>query len=222
MDPTLELLFDLDDEDEDDDEEDERLQQLAVVALILLGAEESRQHRSAQRQRLYLTRPDLLPNPRSNTPWQALWNTRDNRAYLTTMGIDVGTFDYILEAGFADQWDNTPISRPDVHHTGAPRLHARSLDAAGGLGLYLHYLSSSMPATGLSQIFALIPSTVSRYNEFSQVILLRVLQSIPEGMISWPKIHPNGRNEFQEYSNLITVSSDLFNKLYIELEYFIT
>jgi hypothetical protein len=59
-------------EDESDDEEEFRLRQIAVVAAVLyLGAEESRHERLARRKarRTYLIRGDLLPNPRTNTPY---------------------------------------------------------------------------------------------------------------------------------------------------------
>lgn len=77
------------------------------------------------------------------------------------MGIDVATFDYLLEAGFAAIWDSTSIPRTDANPSGQPRTRGRSLDAIGGLGLYLHWLSSTMTETSLQEIFVLILSTVS-------------------------------------------------------------
>ncbi|KAE9395858.1 hypothetical protein BT96DRAFT_958416 [Gymnopus androsaceus JB14] len=102
-------------------EEEERVRKLALqaAAVILHGITEIqclRSQRCAER-RLYLTRSDLLPNPRIETPWQ------------------------VLLAG-----------EP-------PRVHRRSLDAAGALGLILHYLNSTMLDVSLEQIFALIPTT---------------------------------------------------------------
>jgi len=43
-----------------------------------------------------------------------------------------------------------------------------------------------MHDVSLMQIFALIPSTVSRYIDFCLSILLAVLRKIPEGRILWP------------------------------------
>jgi len=40
---------------------------------------------------LYLLRQELLPNPRDGTVWQQLWKSQENRAFITTMGIDVAT-----------------------------------------------------------------------------------------------------------------------------------
>ncbi|KAF9547627.1 hypothetical protein CPC08DRAFT_607544, partial [Agrocybe pediades] len=48
------------------------------------------------------------------------------------------------------------------------------------------------------KIFALIPSTVSRYIKFSLSILLKVLWTIPEGRIVWPE-----GDEFQANNDLV-------------------
>ena len=83
------------------------------------------------------------------------------------MGIDTGAFWVILDAGFEDLWNSTPIPWTDTNINGEPHLGACSLDATGGLGLYLHYLWSSMREVGLKLIFALVPSTVSHYLAFA-------------------------------------------------------
>ena len=44
---------------------------------------------------------------------------------------------------------------------------------------------SAMPDTALQQIFALVPSTVTRYREFALRILLHTLRGLPETAISW-------------------------------------
>ncbi|KAA1469579.1 hypothetical protein DENSPDRAFT_741540, partial [Dentipellis sp. KUC8613] len=116
----------------------------------------------------YLSRPDLLPDPRLETPWQKLCSGRNNHVFITTMGIDVPTFDLILCLGFATGWNSIPIPRHDVSAVGAPRVERRSLDV---LGLILHYLNSTMCVTLLQEIFALIPSTVSRYLDFAMQII---------------------------------------------------
>ncbi|TFK80251.1 hypothetical protein K466DRAFT_452479, partial [Polyporus arcularius HHB13444] len=137
--------------------------------------------------RRYLRRAQLLPNPRRDTPWQALYESHDDRAYITTMGINVDTFHYILDHGFARKWNRHPIPRADANPGGLARLGRRSLDAAGALGLIYHYLSSAMPDTALQQIFALVPSTITRYRSWALKILLKVLRRIPSGRISWWK-----------------------------------
>ncbi|KAG2363121.1 hypothetical protein BDR07DRAFT_1405295 [Suillus spraguei] len=76
------------------------------------------------------------------------------------MGIDVPTFSSLLTAGFAQAWYETPIPREDVSAHGTPRIGKCSLDAAGALGLALHYLNSTMHAISLQQIFAIIPTKI--------------------------------------------------------------
>ncbi|KAH8099883.1 hypothetical protein BXZ70DRAFT_872038, partial [Cristinia sonorae] len=140
-----------------------------------------------RRRRLYLRRAELLPNPRAETPWQVLRGIRSDRAYITTMGVDVATFDYLLESGFANAWSHQTIPLTDANPHGQPRVGGRSLDAIGALGLYLHHLNSCMTDTSLQEIFALIPSMVSRYLKFSRNALLSVLRSILEAAIRFPR-----------------------------------
>ena len=78
------------------------------------------------------------------------------------MGVDTSTFHAILAAGFGHLWYTLPILRFDTCSTGHPHA-GRSLDAEGRLGLVLYWLSSTMRQLSLQQIFALVPSTVSRY-----------------------------------------------------------
>jgi hypothetical protein len=103
------------------------------------------------------------------------------------MGVDVSTFSSLLTAGFAQDWYETPIPRDDVSVHGNPRIHQRSLDAAGVLGLVLHYLSSTMHAISLQQIFAIIPSTVTRYLKFGLKLLLCTLRTLTDAKIQWPE-----------------------------------
>ncbi|KAG8988592.1 hypothetical protein FRB94_000574 [Tulasnella sp. JGI-2019a] len=178
-------------EEEDEEEEERHAKQMAALlaVVLLVGAEENREIASTLRNphRRYLRRQNLLPNPRDTTPWLALLESRDDRAFITTMGFDVATFNLILDSGFRDCWDAMPIARSDVRSSGAPKIHRRSLDAAGGLGLALHYLTTSMREVGLQQIFALVPSTVNRYLLFSLPLLLCTVKKMELGRIAWPK-----------------------------------
>ncbi|KAJ7231709.1 hypothetical protein B0H12DRAFT_1077061 [Mycena haematopus] len=182
------------------DEEQTRLAGSAT-AIIALGVIEAHRLRTQRRRpsRLYLCRPQLLRNPRGATAWQVLYRTRNDRAYITTMGFDVHTFHAILDAGFGYAWDTTPIPRQDTSRVGQTRLGARSLDASGALGLLLHYLNSTMREISLQQIFALIPTTVSRYITFGLELLLHALRRMPAARIKWPE----QLDEFREYSDLI-------------------
>ncbi|QRV77090.1 DDE superfamily endonuclease [Ceratobasidium sp. AG-Ba] len=154
----------------------------------------------------YLRRRDLMPMPRVDSPWQALYRSNEDRAFITTMSINCNTFAYILRAGFEDAWNTRTIKRDDVNQHGATRMGRRSLDAAGALGLMLHYLCSTSRFTALQQIFAIVPTVLSRYVHFGLPILLEFLKKIPEGVIKWPS-----RDEMSEYSNVINARHSTIN-----------
>jgi hypothetical protein len=200
MDPMNELEYD--DEDEfvhwmlmDDDDE-------AIVLLRYRRLRRQRahavNHRPRPRKRHYLKRAELLPSPGESSGWQAICQSREDRAYIHVLGISVATFDYLMDSGFRNAWNSRPIKRTDTNQAGASRKGARSLDVAGGLGLALHFLCSTMSQTSLQVIFALVPSTVSRYIDFSLDILLEVLTRIPEAHLGWPT-----RAAMRENSQLI-------------------
>src|SRR6267154_2002836 len=103
-------------------DDDEMLQlQAALVGVLILGAEEGK-YVFAIASRLYLCRPQLLPSPRFMTPWTQLYESYNDRAYITTMGFNVTTFHQLLDSGFADKWNSTPIPRADVSSRGEPRV----------------------------------------------------------------------------------------------------
>ena len=108
-------------EQQGDELEDELL---ACVGLVCYGLEEAQQLSVLRRslQRLYLTRADLLPDPRTDTPWQALYHSQSDRGFITTMGFDVMTFHDILRHGFEKLWNETPIPRCDVTSSSTPRV----------------------------------------------------------------------------------------------------
>ncbi|KAJ7750684.1 hypothetical protein DFH07DRAFT_544735 [Mycena maculata] len=185
---------------QEDEIDDEQFLAGTAMSIFLLGAIEAHRLRTERRRpsRLYLCRPQLLPNPREATAWQVLFRSRSDRAYITTMGFDVATFNRILDAGFDVAWNTTPIPREDAVGTGKTRPGARSLDGSGALGLLLHYLNSTMREISLQQIFALIPSTISRYITFGLKLLLAILRRMPDAAIRWPEA-----DEFSTYNELI-------------------
>jgi hypothetical protein len=163
--------------DDEETEEVDRYQTLTTITLIIVGMELGQLSQTKRRNisRLYLCQPQLLPNPHDSTPWQTLLHSQSDRAYITTMGIDVATFEYIITSGFGQRWQLEPVPRPDINTSGNPRPNTRSLDEWGALGLVLHYLNSTMQEISLQQIFALIPTTVSCYISFAMTILLETL-----------------------------------------------
>ena len=88
-----------------------------------------------------------------------------------------------MRSGFGTLWLSQPIPCADASTHGEPRPGGRSLDAWGALGLVLHYLNSTMLEISLQQIFALIPTTVSRYITFGLQILLETLCDLPDATI---------------------------------------
>jgi hypothetical protein len=196
-------------EAESDRETREKL--LLVAAVLVIGSNEDHawavENRRPRRQ--YLGRTALLPNPRVGTPWTCLYSNYEDRAFITTMGIDTSTFRAILAAGFGHLWYTLPITRPDTHAIGNPRAERRSLDAEGGLGLVFHWLSSTMRQLSLQQIFALVPSTVSRYLRFALSILLKVLKEMPRAAIAWPR-----GDEFIELSGYVAARHPLLDGVF--------
>ena len=182
-----------------------------LTAILIAGSNEDHAWSVANRRprRQYLGRMNLLPNPRIGTPWIRLYENREDRAFITTMGIDTSTFDTILAAGFGYLWHSRPISRPDNRTAICTRPGKRSLDAAGGLGLVLHWLSSTMRQVSLQQIFALVPSTVSRYLRFALSVLLEVLRQMPHATITWPQ-----GDEFLELSGYVSTRHPLLDGVF--------
>ena len=101
MDEIAHTLIQQEEEDEEGDLEQELEQSadLAAVALMVIGAEESRRLRAERRQpsQLYVCQPQLLPNPRKDTPWQVLYQSCSDHTFTTTMGFDVDAFPYVVE-----------------------------------------------------------------------------------------------------------------------------
>ncbi|KIM82644.1 hypothetical protein PILCRDRAFT_97457 [Piloderma croceum F 1598] len=167
-------------EAEEAEDEDTKLQ---VVAVRLLT---------------YLTRPELQPNPCEESVWQRPYHSENDCAFIMIMGLNVSAFDQILMAGFEESWNTMPIPRNDVAGTAAPCIYRQSLDAAGALGLVLHFLGSTMSEVSLQQIFALILTTTSQYINFSLSILLSTLRGIQDAGVIWPE-----GDKFEELTDLV-------------------
>ncbi|KAH9471875.1 hypothetical protein Pst134EA_002508 [Puccinia striiformis f. sp. tritici] len=102
---------------------------LLIISLAILG--ESRPFRQLQ---TYLTRGDLPGNPRSDSAWAYLYSARNNRAFITTMGVNVRTFDELLSR-FSIHWAAGTIPRNDVNPNGDPQVGRQSLDAVWNYSL---------------------------------------------------------------------------------------
>ncbi|KAL7748219.1 hypothetical protein RI367_006405 [Sorochytrium milnesiophthora] len=184
-----------------DDEDD-----AFCAADMLLLTEYGDLARLPRRSQPALTRKALVASPRNDdTAWQVLYHNGDDVDFLATMGFDRGSFGAILNGGFADHWNAHVLYREDNDPEGQARLGARSLDAAGVLGLCLHYINSTMRLKTLQQIFGLTPAVCSRYLGQGQSVLLHTLRGIAAARILWP----NTLAEYERYSALITARADL-------------
>lgn len=86
------MFLQLMEEDEEHLEEEHlELQAVVVSGMVVYGAEELRRLRAERRyhRRLYLVRAQLLPNPHEATPWQVLYDSQNDHAF---MGFNVATF----------------------------------------------------------------------------------------------------------------------------------
>jgi len=195
----------------DDTEEDNELL-ILILAATVIHASNSDHRQSIQLRRTrrgYLNRSELLPNPLGDTPWTVLYRSHSDPAYLAAMGVDVAAFQAILDAGFSHRWYSTPLRRSDAAPARNPRCVTRSLDAGGALGLLLHWLTSTMHQISLQQIFALIPSTTSRYIATALPLLVETLRSMSSARICWPQ-----GDEFHELSQLVSARHPLLSGVF--------
>ncbi|KAF8160047.1 hypothetical protein B0H34DRAFT_858699 [Crassisporium funariophilum] len=116
---------------------------------------------------------------------RTLWSTQEDRAFITTMGLDVATFWKILEGpgGFGERWETMPIPQHDVSPAGAPQGHRQWCRRPG----------DHSALSGISH------AQMSRYLEFAEEILHQTLLSLDEASISMPRSVPH----FQHLSDLI-------------------
>ena len=98
-------------EEEMADEEYENA--LKVTTAIIAGVEIAWQSQIEARHQncLYLRHAQLLPDPHGDTPWQRLYSSQNNRAFITIMGFDVDTFGYSSHLAFL------PFGTPQPFHT---------------------------------------------------------------------------------------------------------
>ena len=87
----------------------------------------------------------------------------------------------------------------DFNPNGKPQPHRRSLDSAGGLALVLHWISSTMAAYTLQQIFAITAAVCTRDLQFGWTCLLQVLRDLKISRITWP----TREHKCLQYSQLV-------------------
>ncbi|PLW11804.1 hypothetical protein PCASD_21061 [Puccinia coronata f. sp. avenae] len=149
-----------------------------IVGLATMGG-------PLRQMRTYLTRGDLPGDPLADSAWAYLWSAQNNRAFITTMGVDVHTFNTILTP-FKTLWNSETIPRGNVNPQGEPQLARRSLDAARCLGLVLHWFFSTMPCYLLQQLFAITLAVCLQYLDTGLRHLLTALKDFKPARIVWP------------------------------------
>jgi len=149
----------------------------AYCMLLLL------QHRQRIRFRSYLLRESLTPPQLS--PWAWLWGSQNDLSLINTCGIDVATFKYLLTR-FRPRFEQTWV---EMRHIGgrSNRGRRRAILDMDALGLVLHFICSRMHMKTLSQLFGIVPSTVSVYLNIALVALHRVLsRDVSEAGVRYP------------------------------------
>ncbi|KNE95331.1 hypothetical protein PSTG_11315 [Puccinia striiformis f. sp. tritici PST-78] len=126
---------------------------ITMYALGLQGAPGLRQLRT------YLTRADLTSS--RNSAWTAMKPARSDRAYVTTMGIDVATFDNLLDR-FEPLWNTITLPRNDVNPNADFWYHPHYLDC--GLDCLLQVLKNHPQAR------IVWPNSEARIQPFAQTI----------------------------------------------------
>ncbi|KAA1129102.1 hypothetical protein PGTUg99_029518 [Puccinia graminis f. sp. tritici] len=126
--------------------------------------------------------------------WARLYEARDDRAYIRTMGVDVRTFEELF-IPFSTRWYEEPIPWAD-HAVPEGEAQMDPDDPAGSLGLVLHWLCSTMHDSTLERLFAISPRAYAQSLRRGINSLLAVLKHHPSARIRWPT-----REEiFHEYS----------------------
>ena len=120
-----------------------------------------------------------------DSAWASLWRAQSDREFITTMGLDVATFDDLL-GRFADQRNFSNIDRANVNSHGKPQIGRPLLDAAGCLGLVLHWLCLTMASYTLQQLFAITPAVCLCYLSTGLQHLLLCLSKHPQAQFLWP------------------------------------
>ena len=103
------------------------------------------------------------------------------------MGIDAATFESIL-VPFNLAWSSSTIPQANVNPVGEPHPHFRSLDAARGLALILHWLNLTMAVYTLQQLFSITAAVCLQYLLHARQCLLTVLKDLRITCITWPSL----------------------------------
>ncbi|POW02944.1 hypothetical protein PSHT_11895 [Puccinia striiformis] len=112
--------------------------------------------------------------PRADSAWAYLYSAQNDRAFITTMGVDVKTFDDLLSR-FLVHWETGTLPRNDFY-----------------TGYLQHW-----PGSRSSRFFAITPAVCSRYITIGLDYLLIVLDEHPMAKIIWPSRQATARKYSQ-------------------------
>lgn len=151
-----------------------------VVVLLL-------RFRSKLRTRNYFTKISLPP--KLHSAWSAIKQAREEKAFISSMGVDPPTFDYLvglLKTYQIQQFMQANNRMPNLQELFNKNGRPEALDIQGRLGLTLHYLTSTMKQKTLCQLFGISPSTVSVTIKSTLSALDSVLKNDTYARIQYP------------------------------------
>lgn len=107
-----------------------------------------------------------------------LKSNRNDRGFLTTMGLDMASFECLLSLFEY----NYSLFAPRTSVRGRKTM----LSCEDMLALALHYLSSQAEQNLIGRLFGLTPASTSRYLWNSMQVLIHTLREMPEAQIQFP------------------------------------
>ena len=159
------------------DEEDE-----LMLILLLVGYTLASKISRASRM---LLREAILPTTAS--PWQHMYDSRSERAFIIYLGINVRMFDRLLSP-FEEIYKSTTMRnlQPGQYLRMLQRPSRRTLPAHVGLAMALRWCCSQADQHTLCLMFGVVPSTFSYYLPYVLSILLMCLQKDSAANIEFP------------------------------------
>jgi hypothetical protein len=123
------------------------------------------------------------------------------------------SLDDLLER-FVARWNYSTIDWADVNPIGEPQVACQLLDAAGTLGLVLHWLCLTMSCYTWQQLFGVTLAVCSCYLASGMHHLLAVLQEHPLARFLWPTTKRRARQYSAPIAKKFLLLTQFFGFLY--------
>jgi len=150
------------------DDVDDEICEVAVTFIFLVACAFG----LTRRWRNYTNlRSAAIPHHR-HSAWAILWQNGSDNDFLVTCGIDRATFNELHDIIFDDESNS--------------RGRPHKLDTHAQLGMYLHFLNSTMRQKTLAQLFGVTNPTVSRILRRLIVLVPRKLRRNAKCRVEWP------------------------------------